>query len=67
MLIPAMHAYKLFYNEKVNAKVNKRQMRRNRFVLRYAQQYLLTSGLAGPVLAGPLFIKVKAKFYFAKS
>ena len=42
-------------------------MRRNRFVLRYAQQYLLTSGLAGPVLAGPLFIKVKAKFYFAKS
>ena len=25
------------------------------------------SGLAGPVLAGPLFIKVKTKFHFAKS
>ena len=25
------------------------------------------SGPAGPVLAGPQFIKVNAKFYFAKS
>ena len=25
------------------------------------------SGPAGPVLAGPLFIKVKTKFHFAKS
>ena len=40
MLIPATHAYKLFYNDKVNAKVNTRQMRRNRFILKYAQQYL---------------------------
>ena len=30
MVIPATYTYK-FYNEKVNAKVNTRQMRRNRF------------------------------------
>ena len=46
-------------------------------MLKSAQRYSISvecmrikgigSSLAGPVLAGPLFIKVKTKFHFAKS